>query len=517
MIYCKIFWDYLYELKYSGLILLILLNPQLNFSQNSQKFNVLMIIADDLNCAIGAYGDPLADTPNIDRLAQEGVFFTNAHVQYPLCGPSRVSFMTGLYPDQTKSKELRLHVRQTIPDVITLGQKFRMENYHSIRVGKVYHYHNPRDIGTASYDDQYTWDRTVNPYGRDKMEEHKITYLKPRFNGGVLSWYKASGKDEEQTDGIGATNTIEFLDEFAKSGENFFLAFGLYRPHVPFVAPEKYFKLHKNKGFSVPETSNQYLNSIPEPAAISVRAKKEQIGLDSELAQEIIQAYYATVSFVDAQIGRVLDKLTKTGLDKNTIVVFTSDHGYHLGEHGHWQKQTLFEHSTRVPLIFSGPGISSGMDPIHDPVELVDLYPTIMDLLDMEIPNFVRGKSLNPYFLGSKIPIRNSALTELLIKTPKGVAQGYSIKTKRYRLNRWSDENYYEYELYDHKYDQEELNNLTSHQKYTRILDSLTKVLEKRVKSAQEYPKGLGRQIHEVKPWLEPRLNLHQRKFSKKN
>ena len=517
MICFKIVWKYMNMVKFNDLFLLILLNSTLNFAQHSEKFNVLLIIADDLNCAIGAYGDPLAYTPNIDRLAQDGVLFTNAHVQYPLCGPSRISFMTGLYPDQTKSKELRLHVRQTIPDVITLGQKFRMENYHSIRVGKVYHYHNPRDIGTASYDDPYTWDRTVNPYGRDKIEEHKISFLKPRFNGGVLSWYKASGKDEEQTDGIGATNTIAFLDEFAKSNENFFLAFGLYRPHVPFIAPEKYYEIQKNKDFSVPQSSRQYLETIPEPAAISVRRKKEQVGLDDELAQEIKQAYYATVSFVDAQIGRVLDKLKKTGLDKKTIVVFTSDHGYHLGEHGHWQKQTLFEHSTRVPLIFSGPGISRGLGPIEEPVELVDLYPTIMELLQMETPDFVRGKSLNPYFKGSKVPIRNSALTELLIRTPQGMAQGYSIKTKRYRLNRWGHKNLFMYELYDHKNDQDELINLVYNQQYTKVLDSLKKVLEKRVVEAQEYPKGLGRQIDNVRPWFEPRLNLMKRKFSRTN
>lgn len=517
MICFKVFWKYIHMLKFNDLILLILLNSTLNFAQYSEKFNVLFIIADDLNCAIGAYGDPLADTPNIDRLAKEGVLFTNAHVQYPLCGPSRVSFMTGLYPDQTKSKELRLHVRQTIPDVITLGQKFRTENYHSIRVGKVYHYHNPRDIGTASYDDPYTWDRTVNPYGRDKIEEHKIKFLKPRFNGGVLSWHMASGKDEEQTDGIGATNTIAFLDEFAKSGENFFLAFGLYRPHVPFVAPEKYYELHKNKDFSVPQSSSQYLKTIPEPAAISVRAKKEQVSLDFELAIEIKQAYYATVSFVDAQIGRVLDKLKKTGLDKKTIVVFTSDHGYHLGEHGHWQKQTLFEHATRVPLIFSGPGISSGLGPIDDPVELVDLYPTIMELLEMETPDFVSGKSLKPYFKGSKIPIRNSALTELLVRTPQGMSQGYSIKTKRYRLNRWSHNNLFKYELYDHKYDRGELMNLANDQQYNKVLESLKMILEKRVIDAQEYPQGLGRQLDKAKPWLEPRLNLLKRKFSKTN
>ena len=154
----------------------------------SAKYNVLFIVADDLNCAVGAYGDPLAKTPNLDRLAKEGLLFSNAHVQYPLCGPSRVSFMTGLYPDQTKSKRLRLYVRQTIPDVVTLGQKFRTENYHSVRVGKIYHYHNPRDIGTAGHDDSFSWDRTVNPYGRDKKEEYIYSRKKLRSNKQQINW-----------------------------------------------------------------------------------------------------------------------------------------------------------------------------------------------------------------------------------------------------------------------------------------------------------------------------------------
>jgi arylsulfatase A-like enzyme len=232
-----------------------------------------------------------------------------------------------------------------------------MENYNSIRVGKIFHYHNPRDIGTAGHDDSFTWDRTVNPYGRDKIEEYKINSLKPKLDGGTLSWLESEGTDSEQTDGIGALETMSFLDEFSKSDENFFLAFGLYRPHVPFVAPKKYFDLYDIDDFQVPESSQEYLKSIPTTAALTVRAKKEQLNLDTQLAKKIKRAYYATTSFMDAQIGSVLDKLKETGLDKNTIVIFTSDHGYHLGEQGHWQKQTLFENSTRVPLIIAGPGI----------------------------------------------------------------------------------------------------------------------------------------------------------------
>ena len=201
-----------------------------SISKPPSKLNVLFIVSDDLNCDIGAYGNNVISTPNLDNLAKKGVLFGNAHNQYPWCGPSRASFMTGLYPDQTKVKQLRIYLRQAIPKVITLGQRFRQENYHSVRIGKIYHYHNPRDIGTAGHDDNYTWDQTVNPYGRDKLEEYKVKSLIPGKFGGTLSWLEADGTDEEQTDGIGATETIEFLDKFAKSGENFFLAYGLYRP-----------------------------------------------------------------------------------------------------------------------------------------------------------------------------------------------------------------------------------------------------------------------------------------------
>ena len=492
-------------LKFSFLILLFISITGSKPSRQSNKMNVLFIIADDLNCALGAYGDPLAITPNIDRLAKEGLLFDNTHVQYPLCGPSRVSFMTGLYPDQTKSKKLRLYVRQTIPNVTTLGQKFRMENYHSVRVGKIYHYHNPRDIGTAGHDDSYSWDRTVNPYGRDKIEEYKLIGLKPKLDGGTLSWLQADGNDEEQTDGIGATETINFLDEFSQSGENFFLAFGLYRPHVPFVAPKKYFDLYDSADFTVPQSIDGYLNTIPEPAAISVRRKKEQVDLDPDLAKEIKLAYYATTSFMDAQIGRVLDKLKASGLDKNTIIVFTSDHGYHLGEHGHWQKQTLFDDATRVPLIISGPGVTTTNEVVKSPVELIDLYPTIMDVVNFQIPSFVSGKSLVPYFKNSKLTIRNSALTELQVNIKNRKAQGYGINTNRYRFNQWHDKGVYSYELYDHKFDDAELENLANFPKYKSIKDSLLTVLESRISEANMVPIGLGKQINNAIPMFEPK------------
>jgi arylsulfatase A-like enzyme len=277
------------------------------------------------------------------------------------------------------------------------------------------------------------------------------------------------------------------------------------------VAPKPYFDLYNVDDFSIPETSNDYLKTIPQSAAATVRSKKEQIDLDTELAKEIKHAYYATTSFMDAQIGRVLDKLKETGLDKNTIVVFTSDHGYHLGEHGHWQKQTLFDDATRVPLIFAGPGIKKNLEFVDSPVELVDLYPTIMEMVGMQTPKFVKGKSLVPYFDNSKQEVRTSALTELQVHTNNLKAQGYSIKTKRYRLSQWDRQGVVNYELYDHKFDKSELNNLAEDINYKAVKDSLINVLKFRIADANKVPLGLGRQLDDAKPWGEP-----ARFFSKK-
>jgi len=481
---------------------------------DSKKLNVLFIIADDLNCDIGVYGNDIVKTPNIDALAKEGVMFENVHVQYPLCGPSRISLMTGLYPDQTKSKDLRLYLRQTIPDVITIGQRFIMDNYNSVRVGKIYHYHNPRDIGTSGHDDHFTWDQTVNPYGRDKIEEYKLNKVKETFDGATLSWLESDGLEVEQTDGIGAEETMKFLEKFSETKENFFLAFGLYRPHIPFVAPKKYFDLYEKDNMSVPSNGTDFLRTIPPPAAKSLRSRKEQIDLDYSTIQTVKEAYYSTTSFVDAQIGKVLDKLKETGLDKNTIVVFTSDHGYHLGEKGHWQKQTLYDRATRVPLIISGPGIIPNKKIKDHPVELVDLYKTIMDLANVSTPNFVQGFSLKDVLTNNSIPKRKSALSELRVNFDRKQAQGYSIKTDRYRLIRWTYDDEIQYELYDHNYDKEEIKNLAKNIRYKKILDSLNITLNKRVEEARKKPNGLGRQFENVKPTFEP-IRIFSSKKSK--
>ena len=460
-------------------------------SFKNEKLNVLFIIADDLNCDIGGYGNKTVKTPNIDRLIKNGIVFENTHCQYPLCGPSRASIMTGMYSDQTKITQNNVYLRNAVPDVITMGQRFRQQGYQSVRIGKIFHYDNPSAIGTSGTDDIHSWDQTINPYGRDKVEEYKINTLLPRRYGGTLSWLAADGKDEEQTDGIGATEAINQLENFSKNGQNFFLALGFYRPHTPYVAPKKYFDLYERSEILIPNSGEKYLATLPLPAAKSVRAKKVQLNLEEELAKEIKEAYYATTSFVDAQLGRVLEKLKQTGLDKNTIVVFTSDHGYHLGEHGHWQKQTLFENATRVPLIFSIPWDKTMIKRTNSPVELIDIYPTIMDLLDITIPKHVVGKSLKPLILNNTLNIRNSALTKW--------QNGYSIKTEQYRITKWGENGELGYELYNHLEDHQELNNLANDTSKFIILDSLKKIIDDRINDVNKIPDGIGRQFINAK------------------
>ena len=459
--------------------------------QSSNKLNVLLIIADDLNCDLGAYKNLIVKTPNIDRLAQRGVLFENAHNQYPLCGPSRASFMTGMYSNQTKITKNNMNIRNSVPDVITMGQRFRQQGYQSIRIGKMFHYDNPSAIGTSGNDDIYSWDQTVNPYGRDKLEEYKINTLSPRKYGGTLSWLAADGNDNEQTDGIAATEAIKKLDDFVGKDIPFFLAVGFFRPHTPFVAPKKYFDLYNREQINIPEISSDYLTTLPDPAVKSIRAKKNQINLGKEQAQEIKEAYYATISFVDAQVGRILDHLEATGLDKNTVVVFTSDHGYHLGEHGHWQKQTLFENATRVPLIISTPALENKGVTSNSPVELIDIYPTLMDLADIITPKHVVGRSLVPIIENVNATVRESALTRW--------RKGYSIKTTRYRLTKWGVNGEFGYELYDHQNDKNELINLANNKKYKDIMDSLKLMIEQRILDASIKPEGLGRQFENAK------------------
>ena len=312
--------------------------------------NVLFIAVDDLSCALGCYGDLIAQTPHIDRLAASGVRFDRAYNQLPLCNPTRASLMTGLRPDRIKVYDLDRHFRDELPDVVTLPQAFQQAGYYAARVGKIYHYNVPASIGTDGFDDPPSWNKTVNPKGRDKDEEHLIFNAEPhRKISAALSWLAAAGTDEEQTDGMIATEAIRLMKE--SQDKPFFLGVGFFRPHTPYVAPKKYFDLYPIDQMRLPYAPPGDRDDIPT-AAFAHNCPLPNYGLDRPLLLQATQAYYACVSFIDAQVGRLLDALDQLQLTDRTIVVFWSDHGYHLGEHnGVWQKRTLFEQGARAPLI----------------------------------------------------------------------------------------------------------------------------------------------------------------------
>lgn len=449
--------------------------------------NVLFLICDDLNCDLACYGHSQVRSPNIDRLAQRGVRFEHAYCQYPLCGPSRASFMAGLYPDQTLIHRNAIYIREHLPNVKTMSQMFRDAGYFATRIGKIYHYNVPKHIGTSGHDDPYSWNYTINPRGRDVEDEDLIFTLREGQFGGTLSWLAADGTDAEQTDGIAAAAAVERLKKHATEKTPFFMAVGLFRPHTPFVAPKKYFDMYPLEEIVVPAVPDGYLDTIPAPARQSIRRKKDQIDLPDSLARQAIQAYYASITFADAQLGQILDALESTGLDDNTVVVFTSDHGYHMGEHGHWQKTTLFENAARVPLIVAGPGTTASGSTTECPAEMVDFYPTLAELCGLSTPQYVSGVSLAPVLNDAAARPRTSALTQY--------SNGYSIRTPRYRYTEWGENGSQGAELYDHESDSEEMTNLASHPDQAVTVRKLSQLLRQRVTQVTTKPDGL-QQIH---------------------
>lgn len=451
------------------------------------KLNVLFLICDDLNNDLACYGDPQVKSPNIDRLAQRGVLFERAYCQYSLCGPSRASFMTGLYPDQNLVRRNAIYIREHVPDVQTVAQMFRNGGWFASRIGKIFHYNVPKHIGTGGHDDPYSWNQTFNPLGRDVFDEDQIFSLRPGSFGGTMSWLAAEGTDEEQTDGIAASEAVKQLRQFAKTEQPFYLAVGLYRPHTPYVAPKKYFDMYPTDKITVPSVPEGYLDDLPEAARNSIRRKKDQIDLPDEVACKAIQAYHASITFADAQVGHVLDALDETGLAANTVVIFTSDHGYHMGEHGHWQKTTLFENAARVPLIMAGPGIpaASKGKKTRALAEMVDFYPTLAEWCGLKAPAYVSGVSQMPVLKNpaTTSPPRVGAFTQY--------ADGYSLRTDRYRYTEWGEGGKGGNELYDHESDPAEMKNLSGNADQAMVIQKLSKQLRKRIDEARQKPDGV--------------------------
>ena len=457
-------------------------------AEPAKKFNVLFIVADDLNVSLGCYGLKDAQTPNIDKLAASAVRFDRAYCQFPLCNPSRASFLTGLRPDQTGVLDNAVHFRKRRPDWTTLPQLFQKNGYSVARVGKLYHYGVPNQIGTDGLDDPPSWQKKFNPRGRDKDDEDKIDSLGPGQGfGGRLSWLAADGTDAEQTDGKGAEAAIRFLEEM--KDQSFFLAVGFYRPHTPYVAPKAFYGLHPFEQIQLPQEPAGDRADIPPAALMSVG--RANYGEPAERLRLAKQGYLAGVSFMDAQVGKVLQALERLQLADRTIVVFISDHGYHLGEHGLWQKMSLFEESTRVPFLLRVPGAATAGKASGRIVELVDLYPTLADLCGLTAPTGLAGQSIKPLIENPEAFWKDLAVTQVQRVTrpasakgkkkneqPSVVINGYSLRTARFRYTEW-DDGQRGVELYDHDADPHEWKNLASDQAHLATVAQLKATLGK--------------------------------------
>jgi iduronate 2-sulfatase len=453
-------------------------------TNGAERPNVLFIISDDLNMNVGCYGDTPVKTPNIDRLAARGVRFDRAYCQFPLCNPSRASMMTGLRPDTLKVYDLQTNLREGHPRITTLPQHYKNNGYFSARVGKIYHYGVPRQIGSGGMDDPDSWDLAINPRGRDKDEEGKVHVL-TRGTGTTLgfsmSWLDMDGRDEDQTDGQCTTESIRLLERFAKEKRPFFLGVGFFRPHTPYVAPKKWFGLYPKDDIKLSQGPSNDLDDVP-PIALTIRPANYALS-DGDL-KDCVRAYYAAISFVDAQLGRLMESLERLGLEKNTVVVFVSDHGYMLGEHGQWQKQLLFDESNRVPLIFAGPGID-GRGSSPRTVELLDIYPTLVELCGLPKPknkDKFEGKSLAPLLEDPQAPRSRPAYSQVqrgTDQTPAGPpVMGRSVRTERWRYIEW-DGGKLGSELYDHVNDPHEYKNLAKDQKHANVVMEMQEFLRR--------------------------------------
>jgi iduronate 2-sulfatase len=444
--------------------------------------NVLFIMCDDLNMNVGCYGDTPVKTPNLDRLAARGVRFERAYCQFPLCNPSRASMFTGLRPDTIKVYDLATNFRSTRPRIVTLPQLFKANGYFAARVGKMYHYGVPRQIGSGGMDDPDSWDLAINPRGRDKDEEEQL-HLLTRGTGTTLgfsmSWLDSDGADEEQTDGQATTESIRLLERFAREKRPFFLGTGFFRPHTPFVATKKWFDLYPKETITLAGGPKNDLDDIPQMA---LTIKPSNYGMQESDLKDCKRAYFAAISFVDSQVGRLLDVLDRLGLAENTVVVFVSDHGYLLGEHGQWQKQLLFEESNRVPLIFAGPGVAGrGASPRI--VELLDIYPTLVELCSLPQPKHkLEGVSLAPLLKDPNAQRDRPAYSQVQRGTDQSPARppvmGRSVRTDRWRYSEWDDGRLGR-ELYDHDHDPHEYKNLADDPDKAQVVSEMNRILKK--------------------------------------
>ncbi len=460
--------------------------------------NVLLIIADDLRDRVGCYGNPQIKTPNIDSLAARGVRFDHAYVQYSVCNPSRSSFLTGLRPEQTRVWDNRTCFRDNLPDVVTLPQCLRAAGYYTAGFGKVFHTagRNPSEQARWS-DAKNSWDDSHevpsqggaaayrrlkensaanSPHDDDFSREPKIIEGR-NLTGGKLKWCEwgaTAGPDNLEPDYGTASAAIAAMDK--AGGKPWFIAAGFHRPHDPFITPKKYFDLYPLSSLKLYHDPQDMTASLPlalpqgaELAAFRAFSEEDKL--------EFMRAYYACTTFMDTQVGRLLQELDRRNLWTNTLVIFMGDNGYHLGEREWWNKVTVFERCCRVPFIMAGAGVAANR--VCDaPVEMVDLYPTLINRCAVPPPQnqTLAGESFWPLLQNPALPGRGFAFT--MVTRGKDNLIGRSVRTDRWRYTEW-DEGRKGIELYDESKDPEETADLSRNPENAKLIASLKSLLDK--------------------------------------
>jgi arylsulfatase A-like enzyme len=470
--------------------------------QAAERLNVLFVAVDDLRTELGCYGVKEVKSPNIDRLAASGTLFERAYCQQAVCSPSRTSLLTGCRPDTTKVYDLETHFRTNLPDVVTLPQHFKASGYFTRSVGKIFH---------GGLDDARSWSEPPAKAGRPmyllpenqalvarkaKAAEGK-TFKTPsaRYNAMAgPAWECADVPDNAYSDGAIADAAIEMLR--AAKDKPFFLAVGFLKPHLPFIAPKKYWDLYKRE--AIPQAPNPFPPMDATRFTLAdwgeMRAYDDipRVGpVTEEQSRTLKHGYYACVSYMDAQLGRVLDELDRLGLRERTVVVLWGDHGWKLGEHGAWCKHSNLENDARAPLICQAPGQKAAGGRSRALVEFVDIYPSLCALAGLSLPTHLEGMSFAPLLDAPDRPWKPGAFSQY----PRGKVMGYSLRTERYRFTRWvmrADGAEQARELYDHASDPQENQNIAERPENRALVEALAQQLEAGWKAAQSLPAAGG-------------------------
>jgi uncharacterized sulfatase len=428
-------------------------------AQADRRKNVLFILADDLNTSLSIYGNKIVKTPNFERLAKLGVTFDRAYCQYPLCQPSRTSLLSGLRPATTRVYTLETPTRQTIGETVMLPELFRRSGYFTAHAGKIFH--------TGDHaEDPRSWDIEVREKGKTPPKKEVLTAgTEDGPKGHTFEWDMLRTSDSDMPDGTVVHQTIEWLEARARDRKPFFIGNGFRRPHAPYAAPQKYFDLYRVEDIPLPNTSPDEFRHLIPPA---INFDPPDKPLTDLAIRQHIRAYYACVSFVDAQLGKLLDAMDRLGLWENTIVALSVDHGYHLGEHGGlWHKMSLFEEATRVPMLMVTPGMRNAGKHSKGLVESVDLYPTITELCGLRARTNLEGSSLRPLLENPERAWKRAAFSTQGRGKERGESAndiqflGQTIRTERWRYTEW-DDGKQGFELYDKSADPREVHNLAN-------------------------------------------------------